>query len=75
MVQTFRFPVSHTSVTTSHVLPPQDRGEHGIAPQRVQARQEFRETPSGGVKRKHPQFDEGAIPGEPVLSQLVKPVR
>ena len=53
----------------------EDRGEHGIAPRRLQARPEFRETPSGGVKRRYPQFDEGPIPGEPVLSQLVKPVR
>ncbi|KAF0307685.1 G patch domain-containing protein 1 [Amphibalanus amphitrite] len=53
----------------------EDRGEHGIAPQRVQARDEFRPTPPGGVKRSRPQFDEGPIPGEPVLSQLVQPVR
>ena len=60
-------------VTCGPVL--QDRGEHGIAPQRLQPRPEFRETPPDAVKRKHPQFHEGAIPGEPVLSLLVQPVR
>ncbi|XP_037068930.1 LOW QUALITY PROTEIN: G patch domain-containing protein 1-like [Pollicipes pollicipes] len=51
----------------------EDRGEHGIAPQRVQAKQDFQEAPTGGTKRRHPQFDEGPIPGQPVLEQLIKP--
>ncbi|XP_037068932.1 G patch domain-containing protein 1-like [Pollicipes pollicipes] len=53
----------------------EDRGEHGIAPQRVQAKSDFQEAPTGGTKRRHPQFDEGPIPGQPVLEQLIKPVR
>ncbi|XP_055856838.1 G patch domain-containing protein 1 homolog [Episyrphus balteatus] len=55
----------------------EDLGEFGIAPQRIQAREDFSKTDdtSSSRKRKLPLRDSGAIPGIPVLQQLLEPAR
>ncbi|XP_037933140.1 G patch domain-containing protein 1 homolog, partial [Teleopsis dalmanni] len=53
----------------------EDLGEFGIAPQRVQAREDFVQDDKGNRKRKFLQPSAGSIPGVPVLQQLLKPVK
>ncbi|XP_055908072.1 G patch domain-containing protein 1 homolog [Eupeodes corollae] len=54
----------------------EDLGEFGIAPQRIQARDDFSKTDeSQSRKRKFATRDSGAIPGVPILHQLLEPAR
>ncbi|XP_017068304.1 G patch domain-containing protein 1 homolog [Drosophila eugracilis] len=60
----------------------EDLGEFGIAPQGIRTRDDFakedeQEQRSGQRRRKlmQPELREGAIPGVPVLEQLLRPVR
>jgi len=49
-------------------------GEFGIAPKRLTARPDFANAESSR-KRRAPDFNEGPIPGVPVLEQLLQNVR
>ncbi|CRL00901.1 CLUMA_CG014151, isoform A [Clunio marinus] len=50
----------------------EDLGEFGIAHQKIQTTEDFS---SGSSKRKYEKPSEGPIPGEPVLKNLLKPIR
>lgn len=50
----------------------EDMGEFGIAPHKIQTKEDFA---TGSSKRKYEKPSEGPIPGEPVLKNLLKPVR
>lgn len=52
----------------------EDFSEFGIAPQKIQTKDDFEASSSSG-KRKREKPSEGPIPGEPVLKNLLKPVR
>lgn len=49
----------------------EDMGEFGIAPQKIQTKEDFATDPK---KRAREKPSEGPIPGEPVLKNLLKPV-
>jgi G patch domain-containing protein 1 len=51
----------------------EDMGEFGIAPQKIQPKDDFATGP-GPNKRKFERPSEGPIPGEPVLQNIMKPV-
>lgn len=51
----------------------EDRGEFGIAPQRVQTKDDF--TDQTVLNKKRKTRDEGPIPGVPVLKALLRPAR
>lgn len=53
----------------------EDFSEFGIAPQMIQTKEDFGNSNSSGNKRKREKPSEGPIPGEPVLRNLLKPVR
>ncbi|XP_001863956.2 G patch domain-containing protein 1 homolog [Culex quinquefasciatus] len=54
----------------------EDLGEFGIAPQRVQTRDDFAAAGSSkGGKRRAPVWSGGPIPGQPVLKALLEPAR
>lgn len=50
----------------------EDMGEFGIAPHKIQTKEDFTSDPK---KRKREKPSDGPIPGEPVLQNLLKPVR
>lgn len=50
----------------------EDMGEFGIAPQKIQTKDDF--APTTSSKRKLQKPSEGPIPGDPVLKNLLKPV-
>lgn len=50
----------------------EDLGEFGIAPQKIQTKEDF--TTADSKKRKYEKPSDGPIPGEPVLNNLLKPV-
>lgn len=53
----------------------EDFGEFGIAAQKIQPKEDFVASSSSSSKRKREKPSEGPIPGEPVLKNLLKPVR
>lgn len=52
----------------------EDFGEFGIAPQKIQTKEDFGPESTSGTKRRREAPSEGPIPGEPVLRNLLKPV-
>lgn len=59
----------------SDFMDDEDLGEFGILPQKIQTKEDFETSSSGAAKRKREKPSEGPIPGEPVLSNLLKPTR
>jgi len=58
--------------TASDFMDEEDTGEFGFAPQRIQAREDFS---GAGNKRKLQKPSDCPIPGEPVLKNLLRPIR
>ncbi|KAL7043170.1 hypothetical protein ACKWTF_001419 [Chironomus riparius] len=52
----------------------EDFGEFGIAPQKIQTKEDFGTASTSANKRRREAPSEGPIPGEPVLRNLLKPV-
>jgi len=52
----------------------EDFGEFGIAPQKIQTKEDFGTASTSGNKRRREAPSECPIPGEPVLRNLLKPV-
>ncbi|XP_070499576.1 G patch domain-containing protein 1 homolog [Chironomus tepperi] len=52
----------------------EDFGEFGIAPQKIQTKEDFGTASTSASKRRREAPSDGPIPGEPVLRNLLKPV-
>lgn len=64
------------SFTPTDFMDEEDLGEFGIAPQKIQTKEDFgTAAEASGSKRKRTRPSEGPIPGDPVLKNLLKPVR
>lgn len=63
---------SFASLNPSDFMDDEDVGEFGIAPQKIQTKDDYS---SSSNKRKYEKPSEGPIPGEPVLKNLLKPSR
>lgn len=61
--------------TPTDFMDEEDLGEFGIAPQKIQTKEDFGTAAASGSKRKREKPSDGPIPGDPVLKNLLKPVR
>ncbi|KAG5676077.1 hypothetical protein PVAND_005931 [Polypedilum vanderplanki] len=59
----------------SDFMDEEDFSEFGIAPQKIQTKDDFEANSSNSNKRKRELISDGPIPGEPVLVNLLKPIR
>ncbi len=70
-----RFQGSSETQQPEDFMDDEDKGDFGIAPQKLQTAAKFRKESEDELKRKRNHLQtESTIPGEPVLDQFIKPV-